>query len=94
MTIRIADDVVFRDLAGEAVILNLTTGIYFGLDEVGTRMWHLIAEYGSTEKVIEVLLAEYEVEEEQLRQDVDDLIRQLTDKGLVKTDAEETPSAG
>ena len=94
MTIRISDDVVFRDLAGEVVILTLTTGTYFGLNEVGTRIWHLIAEQGSTEKVIEAFLAEYEVEEEQLRRDVDDLIRQLMDKGLVRTDAEETPPAG
>lgn len=91
---RISDDVVFRDLAGEAVILNLATGIYFGLNEVGTRIWHLITEHGATEKVVETLLAEYEVEEEQLRRDVDDLIRQLMAKGLVRNDAEETPPAG
>ena len=88
MNIRISDDVVFRDLAGEAVILNFTTGTYFGLNEVGTRMWHLVAEHGSTEKVIDTLLAEYEVEEEQLRRDLDDLVQQLIDKGLVTIDAE------
>ncbi len=94
MNIRISDDVVFRDLAGEAVILNLATGTYFGLDSVGTRFWHLMAEHGSTEKVIEGLLAEYEVEEGQLRRDLDALIRQLMDKGLVRTDAEEISPAG
>jgi hypothetical protein len=69
MNIRISDDVVFRDLAGEAVILNLATGTYFGLDSVGTR-------------------------EGQLRRDLDGLTRQLMDKGLVRTDAEETSPAG
>ena len=94
MNIRISDDVVFRDLAGEAVILNLATGTYFGLDSVGTRIWHLMSEHGSTEKVIVGLLAEYEVEEGQLRRDLDALIRQLIDKGLVRTDAEKTSPAG
>ncbi len=94
MNIRISDDVVFRDLAGEAVILNLATGTYFGLDSVGTRFWHLMAEHGSTEKVIKAFLAEYEVEEGRLRQDLDNLIRQLIDKKLVRTDAEETSPAG
>ncbi len=94
MNIRISDDVVFRDLAGEAVILNLATGTYFGLDSVGTRFWHLMAEHGSTEKVIKAVLAEYEVEEGRLRQDLDILIRQLIDKKLVRTDAEETSPAG
>ena len=86
MDIRIPDDVVFRVLGDEAVILNLSTGIYFGLDIVGTRMWQLISENGSTEKVREALLAEYEVEEGQLRRDLDLLIQQLKDKGLLITE--------
>jgi hypothetical protein len=94
MAIRISDDVVFRDLAGEAVILNLATGTYFGLNEVGTRMWHLMAEHGSTKTVVETLLAEYDVEKVQLRRDLDELIRQLADRGLVTIDAEETSASG
>ena len=92
--IRLPDDVVFRDLGGEAVILNLATGTYFGLDAVGTRIWQLIADHGSTEKIIETLCAEYEVEEAQARQDLENLIKQLTDKGLVRTESEKTPQAG
>ena len=86
MDIRIPDDVVFRVLGDEAVILNLSSGIYFGLDTVGTRMWQLISEYGSTERVREALLAEYEVEEGQLGQDLNFLIQQLKDKGLLITE--------
>ena len=86
MNIRIADDVVFRDLSGEAVILNLSSGVYFGLDDVGTRMWHLLAEHGDGEKVVSTLLDEYDVEEARLRRDFDALLRQLTDKGLVTVD--------
>jgi len=86
VNIRIPDDVVFRVLGDEAVILNLSTGIYFGLDTVGTRMWQLISEHGSTEKAREALLAEYEVEENQLGQDLALLIQQLIDKGLLITE--------
>ncbi|PYO19380.1 MAG: hypothetical protein DMD85_18645 [Candidatus Rokuibacteriota bacterium] len=39
--IRIRKDVVFRELEGEMVLLNLATGVYFGLDPVGTRIWTL-----------------------------------------------------
>ena len=84
MSIKIADDVLYRELAGESVLLNLASGIYFGLDDVGTRMWYLLAEHGDPEKILPILLAEYDVEEPQLRQDVETLIRQLADKGLVK----------
>jgi len=90
MGIRIAADVVFRDLAGEAVILNLATGTYFGLDAVGTRIWQLIAEDWSREQVIAAMLAEYGVEEARLRRDLDDLLGKLRDKGLVTIDAEAT----
>lgn len=82
--VKISEDVVFRDLSGEAVILNLATGTYFGLNEVGTRMWNLIAEGKSGEQVIETLLGEYEVEEKQLRSDYESLVKQLLEKGLVK----------
>ena len=86
----ISDDVVHRDLAGETVLLNLATGTYFGLDAVGTRIWHLFVEQGSREKVIEALLAEYEVSEDRLRRDLDALIEKLQDKGLLTADAEKT----
>ena len=91
MKLRVVEDVVFRDLAGEAVILNLDSGMYFGLNEVGTRFWHLLSEHGSTEQAITTLLTEYEVEEECLRQDIEILIQQLIDKGLVQREATEAP---
>lgn len=93
MPIHIPSDIAFRDIAGEAVVLNLSTGIYFGLDAVGTRIWHLLAEHGSSEPVVSALLAEYDVEEERLRRDIEALLHQLLDKGLVARDAEHIPSA-
>ena len=93
MNIRIPDDVVFRVLGDEAVILNLASGVYFGLDTVGTRMWQLISEHGSTDKVIAAMLDEYAAEEGQLRSDLDKLIEQLSEKGLVQANAQETAPA-
>ena len=83
-TIQIPQDVLFHELAGEAVLLNLQTGKYFGLDEIGTRMWMLLSENGSVEPVIQALLTEYDVEEEKLRHDLSDLIERLAQNGLVK----------
>ncbi|RPH77339.1 MAG: PqqD family protein [Nitrospiraceae bacterium] len=93
MHLRVADEIVFRDLAGESVLLNLGTGTYFGLDAVGTRLWHLIAEHGSTALVFETLLAEYEVDALRLQKDLGALTEQLLAKGLLTTDAEHTPTA-
>ncbi|MDF0676282.1 MAG: PqqD family protein [Nitrospira sp.] len=93
MHLRIAHNVVFRDLAGESVLLNLDTGTYFGLDAVGTRVWNLIAEHGSTSLAIDTLLAEYDVDAPRLEKDVTALIDRLLAKGLLTTDAAQTPSA-
>jgi len=90
MKVTIPDDVVFRDLAGEAVILHLTNGTYFGLNEVGTRIWNLLAEHGSTEQILPPLLREYEVEEVELRHDLEVLLQALTEKELIVVDAEKT----
>ena len=43
--VRVPDEVIARDLAGEALIVHLGTGTYFGLDATGTRMWQLLAEH-------------------------------------------------
>lgn len=93
MRLRVAENVVSRDLADESVLLNLDTGTYFGLDAVGTRLWHLLAEHGSPELAIETLLTEYDVDAPRLQKDVDTLIDQLIDKKLLTTDAARTPSS-
>jgi len=84
--IKFPEDVLFHEVGGEAVILNLESGKYYGLDEVGTRMWALLSEYGAIEPVVNALLAEYEVEEEQLRSDLLKLINDLSSHGLLQFD--------
>ena len=84
--ISVPEDVLFRDLSGEAVVLNLETGKYYGLDEVGTRMWALLAQHGQVEPAYRALLDEYDVTEEQLRQDVLSLVDELASHGLLQVD--------
>jgi hypothetical protein len=81
--ITISPDVVFRDLDGEAVLLNLATGTYFGLNEVGTRMWHLLHQYSALQKVLEIMQEEYEVAPEVLEEDLLQLVGQLCAQGLI-----------
>lgn len=83
MRLTIPEDVMVRDLAGEAVLLHLGTGSYFGLDSVGARIWHLLAEHQSTEAVVPLLLQEFEVDERQLSLDLETLVTQLLAQGLL-----------
>lgn len=77
-------DVLFHELGGEAVLLNLESGKYFGLDEVGTRIWQLITEHGQLEPAYQALLQEYEVEPERLAEDLLKLVDQLLEHGLLE----------
>jgi hypothetical protein len=83
---RIPEDILFQELSGEAVLLNLSSGQYYSLDDIGTRMWSLIAKHGEIEPVISTLLLEYEVAESQLRADLDKLITEFTNQGLLTRD--------
>lgn len=83
--VSVAPDVLHQELGGETVLLNLTNESYFGLDEVGTRIWQVLAETSSPSEVVTRLLVEYDVTPEQLRGDVERLVMQLAEAGLVST---------
>lgn len=82
--VTIPEAVLFQELAGEAILLHQGTGKYYGLNEVGTRMWMLIAELGALQQVYEQLLAEYDVSAEQLRRDFLALVDDLVHHALVE----------
>jgi hypothetical protein len=75
--------VLFRYLDGETVLLNSETGLYFGLDVVGTRIWQLIVEHHQLSHVFDTMLAEYDVPASQLEDDLLALARQLQARGLM-----------
>lgn len=83
-------DVTFRELDGEIVILNLETGIYFGLDAVGARTWKLIEDHGSLGVVFEALRSEYDAVPSLLERDLLELVHQLCAKGLTRVVAKST----
>jgi hypothetical protein len=79
----VSPDVLFHTLDGEAVLLDLKNGKYYGLDAVGTRMWSLLAEYGRPLLVVERMLQEFDVDVERLRADVLCWIDRLSAQGLL-----------
>ena len=74
---------LFQELQGEAVLLNLNSGMYFGLDPVGTRIWQLMQEQERLDEVARSIVAEFEVTEEQCVADLLSLVAKLEGEGLV-----------
>jgi hypothetical protein len=81
-TFVISKDAVFRDLNGEAVILDLNAGTYFGLNEVGTRIWQLMAENGNLRAVFDALRTEYDATPDTLERDLLALVSSLVEARL------------
>ena len=86
--VTVPDGVLVRDLAGESVLLNLNSESYFGLDEVGTRMWTVLTASPSIDAAFDTLLIEYEVDPVQLRNDLHNFIEKLVDLGLLDVQAD------
>ena len=86
--IRIRKDVVFRDLEGEMVLLNLNTGVYFGLDPVGTAVWRLIDGFRSAPEIVAAMTAEYDVEAETCRGDLARFLDDLRANDLIEIDVQ------
>ncbi|WP_240725170.1 PqqD family protein [Mangrovimicrobium sediminis] len=85
--VRHAPDVIFHEVSGELVLMHVETEHCFGLDAVGSRIWQLIAEDGAVQSVHEALAAQYEVDEPRLRRDLEQLLGQLLEAGLLTADA-------
>ncbi|MEE8469671.1 MAG: PqqD family peptide modification chaperone [Planctomycetota bacterium] len=79
------------DLGGEAVLLNLESGQYYGLDPVGARIWELLREPHSVQKLQATILAEYEVDSETCLRDLSTLVAGLQRAGLVEVLDGEAP---
>ena len=60
--VQISPEVLFQEVAGEIVLLDLRSENYFGLDEVGTRIWRLLETGINSGEIVQILLQEYDVD--------------------------------
>jgi hypothetical protein len=81
--LQVSPDVVFREVDGEAVLLDLASGRYFGLNAVGTRVWSALADGGTIENAIAAIAAEFDAPEAQIAGDVRALVADLVARGLL-----------
>jgi hypothetical protein len=73
-----------RQVGDEAVLLQLKTEQYLGLDPVSTRIWQALTAGGTVQAAYDSLLAEFDVDAERLRADLDEFVQELLRFGLVE----------
>jgi hypothetical protein len=79
-----ARDQVSTEVEGEAVILSLSDGVYYGLDGVGARVWELLREPRSAAALRDAVTAEFTVDAETAWGDLERLLGELRARGLVE----------
>ena len=82
--VQIPPQVMARQLGDETVILNLESGIYFGLDSVGANIWKLFEKGCTLSDVINEMMEMYDVEPKQIKKDLESLVDNLQASGLLE----------
>ena len=77
-------DQVSSDLAGETVLLSMTTAHYYGLADVGARIWQLVQNPIRVSAVCDVIVQEYDVPRERCESDVVGFLGELASNGLIE----------
>lgn len=82
-----SSDQVSSDLAGETVLLSMKTAHYYGLADVGARIWSLLQEPVSVATICDTIATEYDVARERCQTDVVRFLEELAQHGLVEVDS-------
>ena len=81
-------DALSSSVGIETVILHFTAGTYYGLDEVGSRIWELVQTPRQVREIRDTLLDEYDVEPERCEQTLFAFLGSLAEHGLISVDGE------
>lgn len=83
-TVRVAvADHASCELGGEAVVLNLDTGVYYGLDPVGTCVWRLLRQPRSLAELRDLVTDEFDVTSDRCEADLLAFVASLNSHGLL-----------
>ena len=77
------ENVVFKQVGDELVLLDYASGMYYGLDAVGARIWELIDEGQPVDEIVNILTIEYEAPHLEIASDVTRLVAELRSRGLL-----------
>ena len=87
-------DVAAKVMDGEAVIINLASGVYYSMDKVGAFLWGMIQSGHSLEQCVDAIASRCHADSAQVQVDVERLVRELLEEGLIVPADREASGAG
>ncbi len=72
-----------RSIDGETVLLDLKTGIYYSLNEVGSAVWRILQSGATAAEIAEIVSSDYDVEPNTVRADINELLNDLASEKLI-----------
>lgn len=85
-TVRVPNTVVHRSFPTETIVLDLSAGVYHGLNHVAGRMLELLSELGRVRAVADRLAEEFDAPPAQIQRDLCRVCQELVDRGLIELD--------
>jgi coenzyme PQQ synthesis protein D (PqqD) len=82
---KVANNVSYTVIDGEAIVINIDSGKYLGLNRAATRMLELLATVRDLDEIVKTLLAEFRVDEDTIRRDLDRFIEDATNRRILVT---------
>lgn len=82
--IRRNKEILSADMAGDTVMMGIEQGEYYGLNAIGTRIWHLLEHDMSVQEICTLLRREYDVSDTQCRDDVRRFLQELFEHHVIE----------
>ena len=79
----VPEEVVFRQLGEETVLVHLGTSEIYRLNETGARIWELLSSGAEVASIEETLVADYDVDRNELQAQIETLVTDLVESGLL-----------
>jgi hypothetical protein len=81
------DDVVWREVGDDLVVLELSTSTYLTLNGTARYLWERLADATTLDGLIEMLVERYQISADQARSDTESFLSALADRELIVHDA-------
>ena len=77
------EEIVASDIDGETVMMSIESGKYYGLDDIGSRIWEFIEKPIKVSDLIDTLLERFDVDRETCEKDVLKFLNELNEDKIL-----------